>query len=101
MQFYPACGNETLALPDGRTFYQLEHQEEEQFDRSPYPEPTSTAAGEVNIVPAGLAAVAPPRPGDDSGTLTIYSDGMAHFRSDSGDFDTFLTPEERDYNWDC
>jgi hypothetical protein len=44
--------------------------------------------------------VAPPGPGDDIGTLIVYSDGMARYESDSGTVE-WLTTEVHTYNWVC
>lgn len=41
------------------------------------------ASSPVALAPA-IPLVPPPSPGDDVGTLTIFSDGMAHFESESG-----------------
>ncbi|GAB3845075.1 hypothetical protein [Nesterenkonia populi] len=94
VEYYHACGNETLHLQDGRVFYPLLPEEQDDFDESPYS--SSARPG-----PAGpLIAVAPPGPGDDAGTLTIYDDGMAYWESESG-ITAWLSDEEREYNWDC
>lgn len=89
VEYYGACGNEVLHHGD-LVYYPLLPEEREDFD----PEPYAMGLGMV------LPAVAPPGPGDDTGTLTIYADGYARFESDSGR-ETWLTEEERDYNWVC
>lgn len=94
VEYYYACGNETLELGDGRTYYPLFPEEQDDFDDSPYEAPAATALG------GGLIAVAPPGPGDDTGALTVYEDGMAHWRSDSGTV-AWLTEEPQEYEWIC
>lgn len=86
--FYPACGNEVLHH-EGVDFYQLLPEEDIEVVRLGF------GAG------VGVPLVAPPGPGDDVGTLTVYSDGFARFVSDSGLLDVWLTQEFRDYNWVC
>lgn len=88
VSYYGACGNEVLRHGD-LVLYPLLQEELEDFDPSPY------AMG-----PGPLPAVAPPGPGDDTGTLTVYSDGYARFESDSGT-ETWLTEQTREYNWVC
>ena len=44
------------------------------------------------LVSEQLAAVMPPGPGDDTGTLSIYSDGMALWEPDSGG-EVWLQPD--------
>lgn len=91
VEYYYACGDEVLELPDGRTFY-------------PYPEQPVVdreALGvSLTLASADVLAVAPPGPGDDSGTLTVYDDGTARWRSDSGTT-AWLTIEEQTYDWVC
>lgn len=94
VEYYYACGNETLELPDGRTFYPLFPEEQEDFDESPYASSASSAWGGV------LVGVAAPGPGDDTGALTIYEDGMAYWESDSG-IEAWLTDEPQRYEWVC
>lgn len=113
--FYPACGNEELVL-DGTTWYQFSSEEKASLDTSRYPghsagsghDPARPAASRVVgggrlMPPAGavLPAVAEPGPGDDVGTLTVYSDGIAWFVSDSGDLEAWLTTEVREHNFVC
>ena len=98
VDYYGACGNEILTTDEG-TFYPLSSDEVDALDVDEYP---GKAAGDAE--PAGLVAaprmVAPPGPGDDVGTLVIYSDGIARFESDSGTL-RWLTDEPREYNFVC
>lgn len=96
VEYYYACGNETLQLPDGRRFYPFIEQNrvnEDAYLGAPPASPRIMMAAVVLAVPA-------PDPGDDVGTLTIYEDGTARFVSDSG-IETWLTDEEQTYNWVC
>ncbi|MFW5933902.1 MAG: hypothetical protein ACOCT8_04140 [Actinomycetota bacterium] len=97
VDYYFACGNEVLELPDGRRFYPFEDQD--AVDEGSYlSAPTPQAASRILV--ATTLAVPPPETGDDIGTLTIYADGTARFVSESGT-EAWLTDEERTYNWDC
>lgn len=88
VRFYPACGNEVLHYED-LTLYMLLREESIEELRLGH------GAG------IRLLTVAPPEPGEDLGTLTVYSDGYARFVSDNGAFDVWLTSEPRDYNFVC
>lgn len=88
VSFYGACGNEVLHHED-LVLYQL--LPEEEIDVTRY----GSGMG------VHVRAVAPPGPGDDIGTLTLYDDGYARFVSENGEYDIWLTEEERDYNWVC
>lgn len=98
LNYYYACGNENLTLPDGRTFYPLHFEDQETFDDSRYEIPPQ-ALDDLTATP-GMTAVAPPSPGDDTGRLIIFEDGMALWVSDSGS-EAWLTEEPQQYNWDC
>ena len=91
--FYGPCGDNSLDV-FGTTYYQLYAEEVEALDESRYPH-----AGDMNG-PEGFARVAPPGPGDDVGTLIVYSDGMARYESESGIVE-WLTTELHTYNWVC
>jgi hypothetical protein len=91
-EYYGACGNETVEV--GRTtFYPVLPRHRSQIDESRYPLDDGSA-------PAGLTRVAPPGPGDDVGTMIVYTDGMARFESDSGRV-IWLTDHEQTYTWVC
>ena len=88
VDYYYACGNEVLELPDGRTFYPL------------FPQPQGLAASEAVVVLVADLAVPAPEVGDDTGTLTIRPDGTARWRSDSG-ITAVLTDEPQTYEFVC
>lgn len=99
VQFYPACGNESLSH-NGVVWYQVQESE--------YPEIYDRAANGYrenppeHVVVRGFAPrVAPPGPGDDIGTLVVWSDDVAYFVSDSGDLSAWLVREELTYRWEC
>lgn len=91
--YYYACGNETLDLTDGRTFYPLHRDDQDTVDEASY-----APSQALSLDP--LTQVAPPQPGDDTGTLTIYEDGMARWASESG-IEAWLTDEPQEYDWIC
>lgn len=112
--YYPACGNEVLSY-QGITWYPFLYDED-----VPYPDgygregrlanPADAAAGAPGghgplVLALGLGGslprVVPPGPGDDVGTLTVFSGGIAFFESDSGDLSIWLTDQPRDYPWVC
>lgn len=103
VQFYPACGNETLTL-DGVTWYPFVPE-----DSAAFPAPLALASGDLagpgtsrgTATSRDLPAVAAPGPGDDTGSLVIYDGGYAYFRSDSGEISTWLTTDKIDYNFVC
>jgi len=97
VDYYYACGNEVLELQDGRRFYPFVDQDE--VDQDAYASGPTSGAPSATFVAAALL-VLPPEPGDDTGTLTIYEDGVAQFVSDSGT-EAWLREEEQAYNWDC
>lgn len=97
VDYYYACGNEVLELSDGRRFYPFENQD--VVDADAYLSAPTSQATAAPLVAATLAVPAP-RPGDDTGKLTIYEDGTARFVSETGT-EAWLTEEERTYNWVC
>lgn len=97
VDYYYACGNEVLELPDGRRFYPFVDQDE--VDEDAYLSAPTSRAVSAPLAAATLAVPAP-EPGDDIGTLTIYEDGTARFVSETGT-EAWLTEEERTYNWAC
>lgn len=97
VDYYYACGNEVLQLPDGRRFYPFVEQGD--VDEDAYLGAFAQSAHPARLVAATLA-VPEPDPGDDTGRLVIYEDGTARFVSDSG-IEAWLTEEEQTYNWVC
>lgn len=95
VEYYYACGNELLKLPDGRRFYPFI--EQHRVDEDAY---LGAPARSPLVAMAVVLAVPAPEPGEDVGTLTIYEDGTARFVSDSG-IEAWLTDEEQSYNWEC
>ena len=99
VKFYPTCGDGPLKQ-GSVTWYPI--------SREDWPTPSA----EVNGASAGVsggrgigAAVpmvsAPPGPGDDVGTLYVYRDGIAYWRSDSGDLDRWFTLVPQVYHGVC
>ncbi len=99
VRFYPACGNEELEY-DGVHWY-IDHPELEgdNYDARQVFPPLEGGGGRGYS--RGAPMVVAPGPGDDVGTLTVYSNGTAYWISDSGDLDAHLTTEVRTYNWVC
>ena len=101
---YPACGNEPFEH-DGVVWYPLfdegfEPPDDALVERA---EEVRAAARDAAPVPSthGLVRVVAPGPGDDVGTLVIWSDGVARWTSDSGDLDVWLVDDQLTYNWVC
>lgn len=97
VDYYYACGNEVLELPDGRRFYPFVDQD--AVDEDAYLGAATPPIASALVLATALAVPAP-EPGDDTGTLTIYEDGTARFVSESGT-EAWLTEEEQTYNWEC
>jgi hypothetical protein len=100
VEYYYACGNEVLELPDGRRFFPLIDQgsvDEDARLGALVPVPVD---GDVVLASGTVLAVVAPGPGDDVGTLTVYDDGVAHFVSESG-IEAWLDGDEREYDWVC
>ena len=102
VRYYPACGNETLTH-GGTTWYPFRPTTPDAWVT-----PSAVAAPAQGGLGGGLARVdlrvplvAPPGPGDDTGTLTIYDNGIAYWTSDSGNLDTWLTTTRIEYTWVC
>ena len=95
VDYYGACGNETLTTDDGESFFPLSSDEVDALDPDQYATGDTGRSGFV-----AAPRVVPPGPGDDIGTLVIYADGIARFESDSGQV-RWLTDEYREYNFVC
>ncbi|WP_144018631.1 hypothetical protein [Demequina sp. NBRC 110051] len=121
LTYYPACGNEALSV-DGQTWYPYTPANAAELPTSdPAPEPghaegeadtdaaTASAvwnavagAGTTDVAPLAITpAVVEPVPGQDEGVLTIYEGGLAHWTSNLGDLDTWLTSTQLNYTWAC
>lgn len=99
-QYYYACGNEVLVLTDGQKLYPLHPDEQADVDDTAYDIAAPAALGGASVVGVSRWTVVAPGPGDDTGTLTIYADGMAHWVSDTG-IEAWLSETPREYNWVC
>lgn len=88
VEYYPACGNEILQH-EGVTWYPIDED---------WPGPIAL---ESDGFGRSVPRVAAPGEGDDIGTLWVYEDGFAYFRSNSGDLETWLTVREQTYDWVC
>ena len=93
--YYGACGNEVVDV-FGTVFYPLLPEQVAALDLTIYPvfSPARKSSGLVR------PQVGPPGPGDDIGTMTVYSDGVARFESQSGVV-IWLSDVEQPYNWVC
>jgi hypothetical protein len=99
VDYYGACGNETLTTDEGISFYPLTSDEVEALDLDAY----AVDGAPPGSGPEGFRSplgVAPPGPGDDVGTLVVYGDGIARFESDSGNV-RWLTDEFREFAFVC
>lgn len=108
VEFYPACGNETLTY-DGKMWFPFTPEDTTGFP----PRGDDAAAASVTavlgvggasghgVVLARVPLVIAPGPGDDVGTLTVYEGGFAYWESDSGNLETWLTNIKIEYNWAC
>jgi hypothetical protein len=103
--FYPACGTEILEH-EGVTWYPVAHVGFDPADEQLAQLLADIAAADREPSPVagvnGFAArVAEPGPGDDVGTLVVWSDGVARWVSDSGTLDVWLVDDELTYDWVC
>ena len=103
VEFYPACGNETLQH-QGLTWYPLKPPGIEELDADVQPLLDEVLAVERENSPVsgvrGLRVVAP-GPGDDLGTLVVWADGVARWVSDSRDLDVWMIDDPVRYVWEC
>lgn len=130
VEFYPACGNETLTI-DGTTWYQYDPANIDEFpnpqrnieawisqgfgDAVEGPDIDTDADAAAALPDAllsgggggGLAmtrpvpAVVAPEPGDSVGVLVEYSGDIAYWESSNQKLAAWLTTTEIEYNWVC
>ena len=98
VEFYPACGSGPITV--GKlTWYPISRQD--------WPTPDthlgaafSHVSGGRGIAASVAMVSAPPGPGDDVGTLYVYRDGIAYWRSQSG-LDNWFTLVPQVYSGVC
>lgn len=101
VEFYPACGNETLQHLT-RTWYPVASDPTNSGIRDEVAARLEAQREESPVVGRrGLLRVVEPGPGDDTGTLVIWADGVARWVSDSRDLDVWMVDDEITYNWVC
>lgn len=104
VEFYPACGNERLDHLD-QTWFQIAFVGFDPIVPELQDEVNAVLAVEREEPPVpamqGVARVAAPGPGDDTGTLVIWADGVARWVSASGDLDVWMIDDEVPYLWVC
>jgi hypothetical protein len=104
IEFYPACGNETLQH-DGVTWYPIVHTGYDPMDADLQARIDEVFAVNREDSPVagahGFARVVAPGPGDDIGTLVVWSDGVARWVSDSRELDVWMVDDEITYTWVC
>ncbi len=104
IEFYPACGNEPLQH-EGVTWYPIVHTGFDPIDaalRARIDEVFAVNREDSPVVGAhGFARVVAPGPGDDIGTLVVWSDGVARWVSDSRELDVWMIDDEIIYTWVC
>ena len=88
VKFYPGCGAGSISQ-GSLTWYPISRPDW----TTPSAEFGAAAGGSGGrgIVADVPMVSAPPGPGDDVGTLYVYRDGIAYWRSDSGDLDNWFT----------
>ena len=101
LSYYPACGNEILTV-DGRRWYPFTPA---NLGQSPAPSASALGpaggSGGPGAIGMSVRRVVAPGPGDDVGTLVVYENNLAYWRSDSGRISRWLTTREMHYNWAC
>ena len=104
IEFYPACGNETLDH-QGVTWRTLVHSGFDPMDPELQERIDEVLAVEREHSPVagvhGLTRVPSPGPGDDIGTLVVWADGVARWVSASRDLDVWMINDEIVYTWEC
>jgi hypothetical protein len=104
IEFYPACGTETLDHQDV-TWYPLVHSGLDPTDPELQGRIDEVFAVEREDSPVvglrGFVRVPAPGPADAIGTLVVWADGVARWVSDSRDLDVWMIDEEIVYTWVC
>lgn len=130
VEFYPACGNETLTIDD-TTWYQYDPANIDEFPNPrrnieswisngfgdvgddplvdtdadaaaaiPHAGPGGAGGGSLAMA-RSVPLVAAPELGDDIGVFVEYSGDIAYWESSSQKLATWLTTTEIEYNWVC
>lgn len=104
IDFYPACGNETLDHR-GVTWFPVVAAGGEPLVPALQPRVDKILAVDREMSPVtgvhGIVRVVEPGPGDDIGTLVVWEDGVARWVSDSRDLDVWMIDDEIRYMWVC
>jgi hypothetical protein len=104
IDFYPACGNETLDHR-GVTWFPIVAAGGKPLDPALQPHVDEILAVDREMSPVtgvqGIVRVVEPGPGDDIGTLVVWEDGVARWVSDSRDLDVWMIDDEIRYMWVC
>ena len=88
VEYDATCGNESVAI-EGTTYYPLYYHDVIALHADRYPTPD----GPIRRVTGTDAAAR-------VGTMIVYGDGIARFRSDDGSV-IWLTDVEQTYGWEC
>lgn len=109
--YYPACGNEPIEV-DGVMWFPFTPAPGSDLPADPLAATpggeaaaSGSASGPFGMSRAEWALTLPmvpaPGAGDDVGTMVVYPEGIAYWRSHSGDLDAWLTNQPRTYGWVC
>ena len=104
VEFYPACGNETLRH-QGVTWYPVVQVGFDPMDPALQRRVDEVLAVDREDSPVvgvhGFARIPSPGPGDEIGTLVVWADDVARWVSDSRDLDVWMIDDEIRYSWVC